>query len=389
VNEGRKQTTYKQRIVPLFWVIRSVVFCGLIACIRAEAFLWNGLEINPYGNLLAEYDDNITFLETLPLRDQVTHALAGIGLKRQGKNHRLALTAEANGQLFANHPAFNNLSEKATAQWEFHPSPRDHAVFENDFSNAAEPRSFADAFGRAGGRYFTLTNSLCAGYRHAVNSQWEWNLHCGHEINDYSADALRDSTLMKVGGRVAYAADSATCFQGDYGYSQRRFDPATVATTHATAFQLLRYLTPKTYGELQAGANLVTDYAGQRHLRPRVKATLTSDLDAACSARLVFEKTIAAPEYGLDVLESWLVSVQWSSQVTNRAQALVNLFYIQGTYLETDIQDSLFGMDIGGAYELTSNSTLNASYIVARKKSSLALNGYVKNTFQLGISGTF
>jgi len=366
------------------------IFCGILPFIFLmstrgyAAYMYDGLEITPSASIQEGYDDNITYVKNNPISDAFTKLLAGIAVKQERKLESLSLDARIEEELFAQHSSFDTTSEYMNLLYKQDFSKYDQLKVSDAFSHAANPTSFENAFGSTSGRYFTYQNTLDMGYRHDLTEQLAVNFRYANDLLDFTSKSVSNSSLNTVGTGLEYAFDSATILKTDYDYNYRDFYPGLSATENEVSAGLRRYFTPQLYVDLRSGADFINSFNGQNYIQPLYKASLTDDLDENTQTSISFEKQYTTTGYTQDLFNTWRVSANYIRNLNSRITATVNIFYGNGDYISTDIQEKYTGASIGVSYELTKNAKLTLSYTFSKDDSTLPTNSYTKNVVYLG-----
>ncbi|MCK5242288.1 hypothetical protein KAR34_07540 [bacterium] len=370
-------------------IAAGVVFIVILLSPGGYSFVWQGLEIIPRASLREGYDDNVTYVRNNPIRDMVTNVLAGIIIKQEGKTHSWSMDVDVAYQFFVDHASFNNISEYTNVHLKKKFSKYDQITLNNSFSHFEEPNSFEDAFGRTSGRYSTYHNYFNVAYRHDLNQQLAWNFRYNNDFCTYSREELSDSNLNTVGTGVAYTINSATILSAAYDYIQRDFSPGPSAKKNEVTVKVRRFLTTQLYFDLKTGVDFIDSYNDQRFIHPLYQAALIDDIDKTTQGQIVLKKEYLTTAYLQDLLDRWQVSLKLAKKLTTRFQALVVAFYGRGTYVSTNVQDILSGVNVRGRYDLSKKTKLSLNYVYSKNESSQETNGYIKNVVYLGIMGEF
>jgi hypothetical protein len=353
------------------------------------SYMYNGLEITPTASVQEGYDDNVTYLKNNAISDAITQLAADLAVKQEGKTESLLLDAKVDEELFAQHSSFDNTSEYLNLNYKQDFSQFDQLKVTDVFSHAEDPTSFQNAFGSTAGRYFTYQNTVNLAYHHDLTEQLGANFRYANDLLDFTAANISDSSLNTVGTGLEYAFNSATILKTDYDYSYRDFYPGPAATTNEVSAALRRYLTPQLYAELRSGVDFIDSFNGQNHIQPLYKVSLTKDLDENTQTGISFEKQYTTTGYTQDLFNTWQVSADYIKTLTSRLTATFNVFYGNGDYSGTAIQEAYTGANIGASYDLTKNAKVNLSYTFSKDDSTLPTDSYTKNVVYLGINYEF
>jgi hypothetical protein len=353
------------------------------------SYMYNGLEITPSASVQEGYDDNITYVKNNPISDAFTQLLAELAVKQEGKTESLSLDTKIEEELYAQHSSLDNTSEYMNLDYKQDFSEYDHLKVTDVFSHAEQPTSFANAFGSTPGFYFTYQNTLDMAYHHDLTEQLGANFRYSNDLLDFSNTSMSNSSLNTVGTGLEYAFDSATILKTDYDYNYREFYPGPSATENEVSAGVRRYLTPQLYADLRSGADFINSFNGQNYIQPLYKASLTNDLDETTQTGISFEKQYTTNGWNQDLFNEWRVSGNYIKDLTSRTTATLNVFYGNGDYISTNINEKYTGASIGVSYELTKKAKVTLSYTFSKDDSTLSTNSYTKNVVYLGTKYEF
>jgi hypothetical protein len=366
-----------------------VVLVGLTTA-PVHAGIWNGVEVTPRVNLQAVYDDNVTFAHVNPVSDSRKDLALGLNLDREGKDYNFNIDGLITRQMFTHNSSFDNTIENFDANYSLELSKYDQFAVRDLFSHSAEPGSFADAFGRNGGRYSTYHNLFNTGYHHDMNESSFWDVRYINDLTDFSRSDIHDSVLNGLGADVGYMFNAKVTMKMNYNASIRKFYPGKSATENELS-TLLRYsFSKQLYVDAQAGLNLIHAYDGKDFSKPMYRMSLINDVNATTRTSLtMLDKRCTTIPYAQDLWDEWRVMADISKDLTNTLRGVVTAFYGEGTYVAQDASSKFTGADIGVVYELTRRAEMNLHYSYAQDDASSAGAGYIKNSVSIGVNVKF
>jgi hypothetical protein len=369
---------------------RIFLFLAVLFCpVAVFAYTVGNVELKPYATLAEAYDDNITYSEHNRISDFITQSLLGLQANYAGKTTTFSLLGALRYDTFAEHRAFDNLSEDFSLNVKKELSQHDSISFADTFIHAQEPRSFEDAFGRTNGRYSYYQNTANTAYTHELSQNLSFDLHDTYGSIVYSRNDIADSYLDKVGSAWQYAYNPETIALFSYDYSLRYFDPGPSMSMHTVMAGARRYLTNQLYVEGDAGVDSFITYAKHSYTKPLFTVALNDTVNGTTVAGLNFTREYSPNGYYEDVLDSWRISGNLQHQLSARLMGNLNFFWGEGKYITTNVKDELTGARAALAYDLFSNTQLLTEYSYSLARSTVISHEYRRNSVRLGAKVVF
>ncbi len=371
-------------------VVWGVIAVTGITPSLAHAGTWNNVEITPRVSLIEVYDDNVTFAHVDPVHDSRSDLSLGLNLDREGKDYNFNIDGLVMRQMFMRNSSFDNTIENFKADYSLELSKYDQVTSSDTFFHGEDPASFADAFGRSGGRYSTYHNSYNLGYRHAMNETSFWDLRYITDLTDFSRAGMSDSVLNGFSGDVGYEFSSKVTMKMNYGYNLRKFYPGKSATENAVS-TLCRYsFSKQLYLDAETGLDLIHAYDGKDFVKPMYRLGLVNDVNATTRTSLtMLDKRCTTIAYAQDLWDEWRVTADITKELTNTIRGVVSAFYGKGEYVAANTSSRFTGMDVGIVYELTRKAELNLHYSYIQDDASTPGMGYIKNAVSVGVNIKF
>lgn len=356
---------------------------------NAYSFDYQDLDVQLRASASEIYDDNITSVHEDEKGDFITDLSFGLGLKYEGKNRSLDLTANVLQQLFAEYDDFNNTSEDLTLNFQQEFSKFDRINIKNIFTHTYEPSSFEEAFGITTGRYSYYRNKLYLAYMKELAKQLSVGARYTNEIDEISRTDLSDSSLNGTGIDLNYFHSFATTFMLSYDFSQRDFEPGSNAITNTIAPGLRHYLTKKLYFDGKTGIDFIHSYNDKNYINPVIQASLTNDIAENSRVSISFAKRYYTTAYTEDLFDYWQTTGSFSRQLCQRLACSLSGFYGSGEYVVSNITDKLQGVSIGFTYDVSKTLKGKLSYTYSNTDATVDTREYTKNRIFLGLTMEF
>lgn len=366
-----------------------VVVIFFILPANSHAYKLGSVDLTLKGKLSQAYDDNITFVANNKKDDFITTFSLGADAKYERKTSFLGVSGNVNRQFFADNNNFDNNSEDFSLTFLNELSKFDRISIKDTFFHVYEPRSFEDAFGRAGGRYSSYRNSLGLIYSRDISKQFGVSARYSNKADTYSKEDLADSYLNSCGFEAGYAMNSNTSFFASYDFLRRSFHPGTHASTHSLVAGIRRYITSQLYFDGKAGEDFIRSYNDKNYAKPLFSVSLTDDIDQNTNANVSFMKQYSANSYSPDLFDYWQVSGGLSKKLLERMGSSLSGFYGRGKYISTVVSDKLSGLSASLTYDISVNLKGNLSYSFSQTRSTVESREYKKNTISFGLTAQF
>lgn len=350
---------------------------------------WNGVRITPYAGVSGTYDDNITFQSEETLDDFITSLNAGLKAHYETHLSTFELAGVLHYNAFASNEEFNNFSGDLSADWKQELSPYDRIQVSDVYVHSDEPVSFADAFNTRAGRFTYQTNTVKLNYEHDFSSRWTGRARYSNEFT-LTSDVLREESVMNTAGAgTVYRAGQALQLSVDYDYQARGFENGRDASAHSFMTGARYNFTDVLYAEAKVGVDAIDPYVGADLNEPRFGAKLTGEINQTTTAIVAFEKGHSLNSYVEDVFDHWQVSGALKKQWSDRLESTLTVFYGEGQYIASLVEDELLGAKLAFSYDLTENWEATARYGFTSVSSSVAAQEYEKNIVSVGLTCNF
>lgn len=378
----------KKRIVLSVYFTSLLLFAPMFS-LRAEANIFENIDISPHGEIRQSFDDNITFAHEDAKSDGITKLSAGLTMEEEKKNYSYALDASVIQQLYFTHSSFNNNAQNLTASVNKVLSKYDTLKISDTFLHSEEPRSFEDDFGRTSGRYSYYRNRFDTQYTHDISKHLSAQANYGNTSYRVSRSDLTDSFTQRFGLGLNYNQTTATIYRVMYEYLISTFDPGGDASVNAILAGVKHYLTKQIYFDLNAGASIVEAVDGSSSTKPNVTLSLTKDLNETDSVSIAYKQTSSPSSYSSDIFNSWRVEINGRWQLLKRLAAKAILFYGEGEFKDLSFTDRQTGITTQMTYELKKDIQTFLGYTYANVDSNSATREYRRNLIELGLQFNF
>jgi hypothetical protein len=346
------------------------------------------------GDLVAAvaetYDSNITLAPGNEQDDFITQLSIGVVGGYEGKTSTLKGEAHIHQYLYLDHSEFNNTAQELGADWTRDFGRAGIFTLSDDFRHAEEPLDFDESLGRTSGRYSSYRNRLRAAHTYDMNSRVSVRPTYENEIAQLSREDLADSQLHRGGAELDFILGPWTILTPSYSYGVRHFSRGADVSTHSLASNLRRYLTKQVYVDAKGGVDFVENSINdETRTRPLVGISITDELDGVTTARLAFVRQTESTAYAQESFTAWRLAGQIERQLSPRFTGAAEAFVGQGKYVDSGIEDELWGGSVRLAYEIVRDWRGFLSYRIAAVDSSQGVRDYEKNSVSVGVGAKF
>ncbi len=341
------------------------------------------------GDLLETFDDNVTSAHVDEKSDAITKATLAGGFTYTNPTDNLNFITRITQQLFAQHSSFNNTSEEVGLQGGKQLSEYDMISVTNQFKHEEDPSSFEDAFGRTSGRSSSYKNKFDITYARELTKQWNFKTIYRQDNDSYSRDDISDSIQYAPGILSEYALDSANFVGLGYDYAQRNFDRGGDVKAHNVYGSYRHFFTEQWSIDIKPGVTHITSVDGSSFTKPRYTIGLNNDLDERTKVNINFTQEYAAGSFQQDVFNNWRLAASLFRQLLAKLTTSLSVFYGQGTYEGSNIDEDLSGADISLQYLLTKNASLYTGYNFQNVASNINTREHTRNMLSFGIKVSF
>lgn len=368
----------------IYWTVFLCLAPG-----HAYAYRLGNIEITPRAGMTETYDSNITYSETNVKRDWITRLGLGFDAAYEGKSTSLNASTNVRREIFNKNNNFSNTSEDFTISSQSEFSKYDRLSLTDSFLHAEEPRSFEDQFGRTSGRYSYLRNTFGGAYTRDLTKQLSAILRYGNTIDNYSRKDLVDSYMNNVSAELDYTISSKVILIGAYDFYRRDFDNGPHARISTPSGGVRYYFTNQLYADSMAGVNFSHLSSGKDQRKPMFSASITNEFDKNSAAKLSFTKSYSAVSYAENIFSSWRISGSINRQFLERFGGSASVFYGEGKYSGSNVNDELKGASVGLTYDIRENIKVNVNYNFSSTDSNVRTREYIKHTGTIGMTVEF
>jgi hypothetical protein len=365
----------------------GVLLVTVLICWQEISFA--DIRWNWEGEVAEIYDDNVTFSKTDKISDEITKLSLMGGFTQESKTSRVELNARLTGNIFAEHPTFNYLSQDITLDAVKELSPYDQISAHEKFNHSEDPVSFENAFGRTNGRYSLYSNNLALEYARQMSQKLTTRLRYTQINNIFTRESLNDSMGFSPELITEYTIDSATITSLGYKYTYWDFESGSDANIHTLYGGLRRFLTRQLYLDIKPGVNFINSFDGRNISKPRFEVGLTDDVDENTSLNLTYIKEYSVTPYFQEIFDNWRLIASAAKELNARLKLTLSAFYGKGRYIGSGISDRLSGANIGLEYALTKRTSVYCKYTYQRSNSNTDTHSYTRNMAMLGIRVAF
>ena len=377
-----KKTLFTFQYVYLILAIGFLFFSSLASASTVNGFTVKGS--TGYG-----YDDNVLYSHENEVSDFFTKVKLGLELLLERKTQSLEAEVDLSRQIFNDHTELDNFSQFFKLIFKKELSKYTRLRIDDNFEHAEEATSFAEEFGRVGGRFDTYKNTLSFDIDKELTPHNVLNFYLGNEIKEVEREDLQDSIQNNLGLQWNILASPKTSGFIKYDFTHRLIDSSDNAVLQTIAPGFKRYLTRQVYFTSYAGANVIHTFSEDDIVRPVFYAAISDELDKVSTFTLAYQKKHITTGFDSDIFDQWRVTLDYEREFFERLKGNVSLFYGEGDFIIRDISEKLHGFDIGIAYSLTRNWQANLTYRYVLKDSREVTRDYEKNLAFFGFTFRF
>jgi len=354
-----------------------------------KAFALLGFDFDINSAVSTSYDDNVTFVKDNKKSDSVTNLIIGLGAKQEGKSYKLNLEGNFIQHLYANNSSFNNNSQDIKMDFHKEFTKYDQLSITNRFVHAEAPRSFEDDFGRDSGRFDYYRNVLDTEYTREVNKHVSIVGRYGNENYTASKDSIKDSLLHRVGFDINYILSSATAYLMGYEFMTRNVDDGGNADVHTISTGVNHFLTKQLNMDIRAGVSQIEGFDGSNASEPSINVALTNDFSETDSASITYKLTSKPSTFRADIFDAWRIAVNLKRQLLERLKLTVSVFFGEGEFKASGIEDKKMGTRTLLSYDVRENAKAFIAYTFSEVDSNLDSRDYRRNLVELGMNIAF
>ncbi len=355
----------------------------------ANAFEWGNWKLKPWGSIQEAYDSNIGYASSNTMSDFITSLRVGLRGEYLEKNETAEFLASLKQEIFGRHSNFNNFAQYFTGSYTKEFSYFDRLKLDESFAHAEDPRSFAEQFGRVGGRYDYYDNEFNASWTHEFNTQWSTEVKFRNEYYYPNRADLSSSVQFKPGVEVDYAFNSRVSVLGYADSSTRLFEGGDHLLKNSVGVGSKYYWTPKFYLDGRVGADFLNPVVGNFMVKPRYTVSLNDQRDERTLYTLSYTKEYMDTPYTKFFFNQWQVKFELKKELTERTGAYGNVFTGEGTYDKEGTKNRLNGAGVGVIHSLTKKTSVRFDYQFSDNHSNVATGSYKKHMFLFEITIKF
>lgn len=366
-----------------------VIFLVMAFCLQNVMANAGEQNIRVQGSIGQKYDDNITYDSSDEVSDFITTLGTGIDLNYTNRRTSAKIKARIVEQLYLDLTENNNSSQYLTMTVKHDLTKYDSFSLSNSFSHSSDPYTLEEQFGRTGGRYDSYRNQLDLSYVKNFSKRLSMRFGYQNNIDQKDRSDLLDSYINKVLIDGIYSSNAKTTFFLGYEFLDHELGSVGNATIHTVNGGIKYFLTEQFSIESRMGIDFIDSFNGNSLIEPMWSVMLSNQITEKESVDLSFSKRYSTNSYTEDVFDSWQVSSKIHSQLSRKLSSSLEMFYGQGTYDSSDVEESFLGGDASLSYEINKNLRGNVAYKNTQTTSNVESNEYKKNVISVGIVGEF
>jgi hypothetical protein len=320
------------------------------------------------GSASEIYDDNTNSSAENPEKDYITNLMLGAGINLEGRTQTLQLLGHTYQQLYYKQKELNNNSQDAMLNYRKEFTSRDRFTLNNTFRHQPEAREFQDMFGQPEGRNGYYTNSLNVTFTKDLINDFSIDLHYLNVITRGTSNTVNDSLSNGVGLRLNYGINAFNIIFVFYDYNitkyksqEENIEYNNIQHTGGGGYQ--HYFTKQLYGTFAVGIDYI-ESRDDTQKSPYLNLSLIDDIDARNTINISITRSYRTTLLTDEVYKSWILSVLFTRQVSDRFAFALSSFYQYGHTINTQSNQvsRLLGATISGNYYLNENLFVSALY---------------------------
>jgi hypothetical protein len=355
---------------------------------NAAAFELSEITATPSIAVSQSYDDNITYATGDEKSDFVTRITPAISAQYDAKDYKWNMYADVTQDIFARYNKFDNMSEHIGLNADIELSKHDRISLSEKFAHTYEPATFDQTFARTLGRYSYYTNDIAVEYIRDLNRQLSVHTLYANEIDLISSSGMSDSALNKLAVQLDYVFSASTTYSTEVMFARRDFDPGSHKNQLRWDAATLYNFSKLTNVKITAG---IDDFMTQSkdYVRPVFIVLFDHQVGKKASASLSLTKQYELNSYSQELFDCWRLASYSRYHFTRKITGGLGVYYGQGTYVESRIDETFIGSEISCQYELAKDTMIDCTYAFTQNSSKNADREYTKNKVSFGFKKEF
>lgn len=352
----------------------------------AYTFPYKGTDVKIRLIITEMYDDNVTFSREERKGDFITRMELNFALTEESRRSRIELGGDISRGFYARYSDIKDSTGQATLNFTHELSEYDRVTLKVLYSRYEYPLTFEEEFGRVSGRYSTYNSTFGINYFRDISEHFSINTAYTHRINRSSRRGSIRSYNNNFRVRVDYIHDIYSTFFLTYNGSRTGYEGRDSITNHTLAVGMRQYITKRLFLDGSAGANYLSTFGFAKNF---IEVALTDEIDQRTTARLSFVRRDQSVSDRRDVFSNWRVNSTVTRGFLKRMEGSFSIFYGRGRFEISDVTQRLVGLSSGINYMFNEHLSGSLHYNYSNFDSSNELQGYSRNTLQLGIIMAF
>jgi len=375
-----------KKVLPKFGVLAGC--CLFLFTVNADAFEISGAEVTPSVSVSESYDDNVSFASHDTQSDFITRISPAVNASYDAKDFKWDMYADITQEMFSQYSKFDNTSENLRFNAAAELSKHDRISLSEKFSHTYEPANFDQAFARTLGRYSYYTNDITVEYIRDLTRQMSIHTSYANELDLVSAEGMSDSVLNKLAVQLDYVFSASAACSTAVTIGRRDFDPGTHAEQlrwdAAVKYNFSRLTSVKFTAGLDDFITRPKDY-----VRPVFILAFEHEAGKKAEASITLKKQYELNSYSQELFDCWRASTFLNYRFTRKITAGAGLYYGEGTYVQSRIDETFIGSEAMFRYEPAKDTKIDCTYAYTQNTSNDAGREYTRNIFSLGVKREF
>jgi len=349
------------------------------------------LEFIVRGSVNEMYDDNINTSSEDPESDWITNLMFGAAVRSEKRRGELEIAGNLYQNIHLKHEEMNEFYQDALLSIDKSFSERIAITISDTFLHYPEAQSFGAMFERNETEDGYIQNNFTSGLTLYVTRKLFLNGVYNNSIVKNESNEVADSVLHNPGGAIGYSFDSANIVRAGYMYSLMKYNDNTQARGDTGYVEYERYLTRQLRGIFHGGYNYIEMEEGES-LSSRWMVSLIDDVDERNELNITFLKESLISNITNDIYNYWRVSGTLSREVSLRISVNSEIFYGEGFYEISRVENKLVGFSFDLAYAVSDfiNLITGYSFICSSTEDPLIDEAsYKRNQIYVGMSGEY
>jgi len=349
------------------------------------------MEIILQGRADELFDDNINSSNNKPESDWVTNLMLGLEFKSEMRGLDFNLSGNVYQRYYIDHHENNANYQDVTLNLNKSITETSSFKITDVFQHYPDPESFSAMFGRTETTSGYLSNKFSTGLSAYVTKGLFFDVLYINSILKNKSDAMVDTVLHNPRGDIGYSFDSANILRAGYMYSLMKYEDGKQSKGNKEYAEYEKYFTKQFRTILHGGYEYITTSDGVSS-GPRWMVSIIDDVDKNNQLNITYLKETAISDTTNDTFNNWSITGSLRQEISERTRINLSLFYGQGTYKISKVENKLAGVSTSIAFIVNEFVNFNIGYNHTwnnTKTPGLEVTAYHRNQASAGLSATY